>query len=151
MGGWHKAVHMCGFDGIQGGNYFRGEPMGRREVEVRVEELTNGRAVGGDEITGEMITGGGDRVLDWIWRLYNMAFESKAVPEDWRSVVIVPVYKGKRERNKCKNYRGISLLSRVGKICAGTGGLTDDEQGGFREGSRCIDQIFTLKQISEKA
>ena len=32
-----------------------------------------------------------------------------------------------------------------------TGGLIDDEQGGFREGRRCVDQVFTLKQISEKA
>ena len=32
-----------------------------------------------------------------------------------------------------------------------TGDLTDDRQGGFREGSGCVDQIFTLKQIREKA
>ena len=38
-----------------------------------------------------------------------MTFESGVVPEDWRSAVIVPLYKGKGERNECKNYRGISL------------------------------------------
>ena len=32
-----------------------------------------------------------------------------------------------------------------------TGGLNDDEQGGFREGRGCIDQIFTIRQIGEKA
>ena len=32
-----------------------------------------------------------------------------------------------------------------------TGVLIDDEQGGFREWRGCIDQIFTLKQIGEKA
>ena len=32
-----------------------------------------------------------------------------------------------------------------------TGGLIDDEQGGFREGRGCVDQMFTLKQIGEKA
>ena len=46
-----------------------------------------------------------------------MAFESGVLSEDWRSVVIVPLYKGKRERIECKNYRGISLLSAVGKKC----------------------------------
>ena len=31
-----------------------------------------------------------------------------------------------------------------------TEGLIDDEQVGFRAGTRCVDQIFTLKQIGEK-
>ena len=35
-----------------------------------------------------------------------MAFESGVVAEDWRSAVIVPLYKGKG-----KNYRSVSLLS----------------------------------------
>ena len=30
-------------------------------------------------------------------------------------------------------------------------GLIDDEQGGFRAGMECVGQIFTLKQICEKA
>ena len=65
-----------------------------------------------------MIKGGGDRVIDWIWRLCNMAFDSSIVSEDWRSAVIIPLFKGKGERTECKNYRGISLLSVVGKsIC----------------------------------
>ena len=28
--------------------------------------------------------------------------------------------------------------------------LINDEQGGFRAGRGCVDQIFTLKQIGEK-
>ena len=35
-----------------------------------------------------------------------MAFESGVVAEDWRSAVNVPLYKGKGESTKCKNYRG---------------------------------------------
>ena len=33
---------------------------------MRVGKLKNGKATGNDEITGEMIKGGGDRVVDWI-------------------------------------------------------------------------------------
>ena len=50
--------------------------------------------------------------------------------------------------NECNNYRGISLLSVVGKIYAGilvdrvsrvTEGLIDDEQGVFRESKGYVD------------
>ena len=77
------------FSGIQRGNYFRGDPIERAEVEVRVNKVKNGKATGKDEIKGEIIKGGGDRVVDWIRRLCNMAFESGVVPEDWRSAIIV--------------------------------------------------------------
>ena len=80
---------MCGFDVIRRGNYFRGYPIRTAEIEVRVGKLKNGKATGKDEITGEMIRSVG--------------------PEDWRSAVIVPLYKCKGERTDCKNYRGISL------------------------------------------
>ena len=59
-----------------------------------------------------MIKDGGDRVVGWIWRLCNMALESSVVSEDWKSAVIVPLNKDKGERSECKNYKGISLLSR---------------------------------------
>src|SRR5678815_1650706 len=80
------------------------------------------------------------------------------VPRDWRRAVIVPLYKGKGEKGNCRNYRGISLLSVVGKVYAGilvervrrvTEGLISEEQGAFRSGRGCVDQIFTLKQMIE--
>ena len=62
--------------------------------------------------------------------------------------MIVPLYKGKGERTEGKKYRGISLVSVVGKIYAWIlvdrvrrviGGSIDDEQGGFRAGRWCED------------
>ena len=71
--------------------------------------------------------------------------------------MIIPLYKGKGERTDCSNYRGINL-SVLGKIYAGIPvnkvkrlRVIDDEQGGFKTGKGCVDQIFTLKQITEKA
>ena len=141
---------MCGFDGIPRGNYFRGEPIGRAEIEVRGGKLKNLKVVGRDEIAGEMIKSGNDRVVNWIWRLYNIAFESD-VPGDRRSAIIVPLYKGKGEKTEYNNYRGITFLNVVGKIYAGI--LVDRVRRvtGSLRGERCVDQIFTLKQIGEKA
>ena len=62
-------------------------------------------------------------------------------------------------RLECTNYRGISLLSVVGEVFARVlydrvKGLTEgsvmDEQGGFRSGRGCLDQIFAVKQVIEK-
>ena len=80
---------MCGYDGVRSENYFEGEPIRKIEVKERVKELKNGKSAGKDEITEQMVKGGGDMVVDWIWKLYNMTFESDVVPEDLRSGVIV--------------------------------------------------------------
>ena len=45
-----------------------------------------------------------------------MTFEGCVVPEDWMSVLIFALYKGKGERKECRNYRDISLLNMAGKI-----------------------------------
>ena len=125
-----------------------------------MRKVKNGKAAGKDEVTGKVKKGERGRVVDWIWRLYNMFFERGVVPEDWRSAVIVPLYKGIGKRKECGNYRGVSLLSMVGKIYTEilidrvrimTESLIDDEQGSFRAGRGCVDQIFTLNQIDEKA
>ena len=61
-------------------------------------------------MTGWWIGSGGYEI--WLLRVV-------VVPEDWRSAVIAPLYKGKGERTECKNFRGISLLRLIGKIYAG--------------------------------
>ena len=66
----------------QSRNYFQGQPIRRTEVEVRVGKLKNAKTAGKDEVTGEIIKCRSDRLVDWIWSLFNMAFESGVVPED---------------------------------------------------------------------
>ena len=85
---------MCGFDGIQRGNYFGGQPIGRTELEARVGKLKNGKAAGKGEVTGEIVKGGGELVVDQIWRLCNMAFESDVVSEAGGSAVIGSTVQG---------------------------------------------------------
>ena len=77
---------------------------------MRVGNLKNGKAAGKNEITGEILQGGDDMVVDWIWSMCSMVVESGVDSEDWISAVIVTLYKGKGKMIKCKIYRGISLL-----------------------------------------
>ena len=100
---------MCEFDGIRKGNYFGGELIGRSEVEVRLGKFKNR-----DVITGEMIKGRGDRVVDWIWRLCYMAFEC-AVSEDWGSAVIVPLCKRKERGLNVRTIQSVCRFYRFGE------------------------------------
>ena len=68
-------------------------------------------------------------------------------------------YKGKGDMYECSNFRGISLLSVVGKVYGRvlinrirdkTENVIAEVQGGFRRGRGCTDQIFTVRQICEK-
>ena len=45
-----------------------------------------------------MIKVGGERVVDWIWKLCNMIFENVVVPEHWIYAVIIPLYKSKGKK-----------------------------------------------------
>ena len=32
----------------------------------------------------------GKLFLEWVWKLYNIAFESAVVPDNWRTTMIIP-------------------------------------------------------------
>ena len=49
------AVYMCVFGGVQRNN-FRGEPVKRVEVEVRVRKPKNGKAISKDEVRVHILT-----------------------------------------------------------------------------------------------
>ena len=85
--------------------------------------IKNGKDAGKDEVTGEMIKGGNDWVVEWIFRRTSLL-----------SII------GER-------YVGIQV-DRVRKVRKG---LIDDKQGGFIAEREHIDQSFTIKQKWEKA
>ena len=101
-----------------------------------------------------MLKNGGISITDWLLRIFNQCMESGVVPEDWKVACIVVVYKGKDDSRDCANYRGISILSIPEKYMDGViesrKEQVAEEQGGFRYGRGCIDQIFALKQLVEK-
>ncbi len=98
-------------------------------------------------------------MVDWMMWICNLAWEQSKVPKDWRKDIIVPLYKGKGNREECNNYRGIRLLSVPGKnygkilnerMMKITDKSVGDEQGGSRKGRGCIHQIFAVKILVEK-
>ncbi len=87
------------------------------------------------------------------------SYEKGDVPDDWKEAIIVPLYKGNGSRSDCSSYRGISLLSVPGKVYGRilterlmevTDGKVSEEQGDFRKGRGCINQIFAMKRLVEE-
>uniref|UniRef100_A0A8C6MDN2 Endonuclease/exonuclease/phosphatase domain-containing protein n=1 Tax=Nothobranchius furzeri TaxID=105023 RepID=A0A8C6MDN2_NOTFU len=53
--------------------------------------------------------------LSWLTRLCKIAWSTGAVPVEWQTRVVVPIFK-KGDRRVCSNYRGITLLILPGKV-----------------------------------
>ena len=131
----------------------------KEEVERALGETKVGKAAGMDGVRAEMLKKGGVSVLEWLVRLFNVCFLLSVVPVDWVCACIVPLFKGKGDVCECCNYRGISLLSVVGKVYGRvlinrirdrTEQVISEVQGGFRRGRGCMDQVFIVRQICEK-
>jgi len=135
------------------------EEIKMKEVREVIGNLKNGKAAGVDGLTAEILKYGGGAVIEWMHKICDLAWKEGRVPSDWTKAIIVPVYKGKGSRNECGNYRGISLLSIAGKVYGKivtkrvqqiTECRISEEQGGFRKGRGCVDQIFSLRMTVEK-
>ena len=58
----------------------------------------------------EMIQATGEIGTLWILDLCNGIVKEGSMPEDWKSSVVLPIYKGKGDPMECGSYRGIKLL-----------------------------------------
>ena len=65
---------------------------------------------------GEMISAGGGVMCKSLVRLMNVCWERGRVPKDWQEACVVPVYKRRGNKSECGSYRGISMVSIVGKL-----------------------------------
>ena len=77
-----------------------------------------------------------------------------SIPEDWKSSVVLPVYKG--DPMECGSYRGIRLLEHAMKVVERIFEHRirqqieiDDMQLGFLKGKGTTDAIFMARQMQE--
>ncbi len=130
-----------------------------KEVAEAVKRLKKGKSPGIDEITGEIIQAGGEKVIDEIHTICNQIWQEGKVPEEWAKSVIIAIPK-KGDLAECSNYRTIALLSHVGKVLMMV--LLErlkeqmephlsEEQAGFRKDRCTTHQILILRLMAEKA
>ena len=79
------------------------------EVEFGIEKLKSHKSPGIDQIPAELIKAGGGTICHEIHKLIVSIWNKEELPEEWKELSIVPIYK-KGDKTDCSNYRGISLL-----------------------------------------
>ena len=130
------------------------------ELEKAIDQLAPGKSPGSDEIPPDLIKQCKTVLLKPIYEHLCSCWAEGEVPQDMRDTKIVTLYKNKGDRSDCNNYRGISLLSIVGKIYARiilvrlqklAERVYPESQCGFRAERSTIDMIFSLRQLQEKA
>ena len=126
------------------------------EIKKVINNLNNRKAAGIDKIIPELVKALDDNTLEII-ALLNCILDSGVFPEEWSLGVAVILHK-EGERSDLNNFRGITLLSVLGKLVVGilNNRLTSfvqkneillENQCGFRKGYQTTDHIFTLSTL----
>ena len=84
------------------------------ETERATKALKDNKAAALDEISAELLKHGGPSTIGALTSLMNSSWKEKCVPDDWRKAVIKLPKKG--DISDCNNWRGITLLSVLGKV-----------------------------------
>ena len=127
------------------------------EVKTAIEQLKAGKSAGHDLLINEFFMSGKDILLPYLTALFNKILQTGLFPEEWAEGVIVPIHKS-GNKNLVDNYRGITLLSVLGKLFTRilNNRLTEwgqrynvyiEAQAGFRKNYSTRDQIFVLNSL----
>ena len=122
--------------------------------------MKNNKSPGVDHILNEFIKNCPEELIVVIVKFFNIILESGIVPNDWTIGIIKPLYKNKGDINDVNNYRGITLLSCMGKLFTSIlnsrlysyltrENILGKEQAGFRSQHSTLDHIFALHILSK--
>jgi len=109
------------------------------EVEVATEMLKSHKLAGIDQIPEKLIKAGNRTIHNEIHTLIIFISNKEELPEEWKELIIVPIYK-KGNKTECSNYIGTLLLSTTYKILSNillsrltpyAEEIIGDDQGGF--------------------
>lgn len=124
------------------------------EVEKAIQQLKLGRSGGPDLFINEFLYYGKNALLGTLFHLFNNIFKIGHFPESWSEGLVVPLHK-KGNINEVNNFRGITLLSCIGKLFtriinnrlynwAENYNVFIEAQAGFRKGMSTVDNVFIL-------
>ena len=140
-------------DGDSEESYLKVE-VKQKEVLNIMKNLDRNKAPGPDGISNWILRECCNQLADKIHCLIRLSLLQGKIPKDWKRANIVPIFKGGNKEDPL-NYRPVSLLSVVGKLCERIvkdkwmehlekNGVLTVHQYGFRKGSSCSSNLMAF-------
>lgn len=85
------------------------------EIAKAISQLKSNKSAGPDRFINEFFIYGKEQLIPTLHILFNKLFDIGYFPEIWSEGYIIPLHK-KGSINDVENYRGITLLSTLGKL-----------------------------------
>ena len=90
--------------------------VARNEIVEAIQSMKSGMATGTSEVSVEMIVASGEIGVKVMMELCQRVLDGRGMPDEWKTSVIVPIFKGKGDVISCGSYRGVKLLAHATKI-----------------------------------
>ena len=80
------------------------------ETTAAIKKLSSGKAAGPDAIAAEIYKYSGINLTKSLVKLFNIIWDSRAVPQEFKDATIVHIYKRKGDKSICDNHRTIDMI-----------------------------------------
>jgi hypothetical protein len=133
------------------------KPFVIEEITAARKKIKKGKAGGPDGVAANWIRAAGDKIDNFILKLFNRIWRSGDLHDEWTAFWIVPIYKKGDSQNPA-NYRPVALSSLLGKMFESivdmrirtflrATGFIAEEQGGAQRGKGAMETLFILIEM----
>ena len=134
------------------------EDFTAEELDKVITRLKRKKAIGPDNIPNEAFIEANEDVREIYREHFNEINQTMEIPEEWQEGNLKRLYKGKGQKGKCSNERGITISSNYGKVyerlinerIVNKIFITDSQAGG-KKGAATVDHIVLAKEVFNEA
>ena len=128
------------------------------EVIEAMNKMKLGKTAGPSEVNMDMIIASGTFGVGVMKKLCQRVLDGEGMPEEWKTSVVVPIFKGKEDVMDCGAYRGVKLLEHAMKIVERVLEnrirklvMIDEMQFGFMPEKGTTHAVFILRRMQEES
>ena len=133
------------------------EKVARNEIVEAIQSMKSGKATRPSGVSVEMIVASGEIGDQVMMELCQRVLDDRGMHDEWKTSMIVPIFKGKGDVMNCGSYRGVKLLEHAMKIVERilerrirTLVNLNEMQFGFIPGKTTVDAIFIVRRMQEE-